>query len=134
MTANKKAYKNIIEILENEIRQACEPTDLPAREQLFLLFWKLGKHILDSRKAHHWGLEVVEDISRDLLRTFPTMASLSPQILIYMQALTITYPDLNFVHTVLFQMPQEDVKKRANNMEVSEEKRAEIRALLTNYK
>jgi hypothetical protein len=131
MTLNDKMYINLIKTLTNEIKQAEKVTELTGRNKVFSVFWHIGKHILEYRKANSCEIKIVYDISKDLLKEFPTYIVLDPQNLVYMQYYAIIYPNYDFVKDVIFQLPEEDVKKRTRTMTISDETRAEIIEMLT---
>jgi predicted nuclease of restriction endonuclease-like (RecB) superfamily len=98
-------YQQFIEQLKTDIRAAQIKAALSVNRQLVLLYWHVGKQILQKQAELGWGAKVVEQISRDLLIEFPTMKGFSPRNVKYMRALAETYADEQFVQQLVAQIP-----------------------------
>jgi predicted nuclease of restriction endonuclease-like (RecB) superfamily len=98
-------YQNLIEQLKQDIRQTQVKAALSVNRELILLYWRIGRQILDKQNELSWGAKVVEQISRDLRIEFPTMKGFSPRNVKYMRALALNYPDTQFVQQVVAQIP-----------------------------
>ena len=55
-------------------------------QELVLLNWGIGSEIIRRQKAEGWGTKVIENLGRDLKRSFPEMRGLFPRNLKYMKA------------------------------------------------
>lgn len=73
-----QSYANLINELKKEIQQARVKAHLSVNKELLLLYWKIGKRILDQQEKEGWGSKVIKNISNDLRREFPKMKGLSP--------------------------------------------------------
>ena len=72
---------------------------------MVILYWNIGKIILQQQKEQGWGAKVIENISKDLQNSFPNMKGLSYRNLNYMRKFAETYPDFEFVQQVVAQLP-----------------------------
>lgn len=100
-----KSYIDLIETLKNEIKSARIRAHLSVNRELVLLYWNIGKRILERQQAEGWGAKVIENISKDLRKEFTEMRGLSSRNLVYMQTFVKAYPDLEFTQRVAAQIP-----------------------------
>lgn len=98
-------YKQLLEQLKTDIRTAQIKAALSVNRELVLLYWRIGKSILEKQKQLGWGAKVVEQISRDLKLEFPTMKGFSRTNLLYMRSFADSYADEQFVQQVAGQIP-----------------------------
>lgn len=94
------SYKSYIEELKSEIVQARYKAILSVNKELILMYWRIGKKILEMQKEKGWGTKVIEQISKDLQEEFPDMKGLGQRNLVYMQTFAKTYPDYEFTQEV----------------------------------
>ena len=80
-----QSYADLIKGLKQEIQQARIKAHLAVNKELILLYWKIGKRILDRQKSEGWGSKVIERVSKDLQSGFPEMKGLSSTNLKYMR-------------------------------------------------
>jgi predicted nuclease of restriction endonuclease-like (RecB) superfamily len=73
--------------------------------ELVLLYWQIGRDILERQAQQGWGAKVIERLAHDLRTAFPDMKGFSPRNLKYMRAFAETWPDSEFVQGVLAQLP-----------------------------
>ena len=76
-----------------------------ANAGLVLLYWDVGRAILDRQGREGWGAKVIDRLSHDLRDVFPDMRGLSPRNLGYMRAFAAAWPDRRFVQQVVAQIP-----------------------------
>lgn len=98
-------YAHLLEDLKRRIRAAQVRAGLAANRELVLLYWEIGRRILDSQRREGWGAKVVERLAHDLRHEFPEMKGLSRANLLYMRAFADAYPDHLFVQQVAGQIP-----------------------------
>jgi predicted nuclease of restriction endonuclease-like (RecB) superfamily len=72
---------------------------------MVLLYWDIGRAILDRQEQEGWGTKVIDRLSADLRREFPDMQGLSPRNLKYMRAFAASWPDRQIVQQVAAQIP-----------------------------
>ncbi|HEY9755742.1 MAG TPA: PDDEXK nuclease domain-containing protein [Oculatellaceae cyanobacterium] len=92
-----KHYEPFLEELKDSIRQAQVRAALSVNRELILLYWRIGKAILEQQAQQGWGAKVVDRLGQDLRITFPEMKGLSARNLKYMRAFAEAYPELEIV-------------------------------------
>lgn len=98
------SYKDLIEILKNEIAAARVRAHLAVNKELIILYWNIGNNILKRQDKEGWGSKVIENISKDLRKEFPEMKGLSARNLVYMQTFAKAYPDFSITQETLAQI------------------------------
>ena len=77
---------------------------LSANAAMVLLYWDIGRTILDRQSKEGWGAKVIDRLSNDLREAFPDMKGLSPRNLKYMRAFAEAWPDKAIVQGPLAQI------------------------------
>ena len=70
-----------------------------------LLYWQIGRDILDRQGREGWGTRVIERLAQDLRSAFPDMKGFSPRNLKYMRSFAEAWPDAEFVQQAAAQLP-----------------------------
>jgi predicted nuclease of restriction endonuclease-like (RecB) superfamily len=86
----------------------CALTDVEPSGQpraLILLYWSIGRDILDRQKVEGWGTKVIERLAKDLGTEFPDVEGFSPRNLKYMRAFAEAWPEKEFVQQAIAQLP-----------------------------
>ena len=91
--------------LKTRIHTAQQRATLAVNRELVLLYWQIGRDILDRQGREGWGAKVIERLAQDLRNAFPDMKGFSPRNLKYMRAFAEAWPDAGFVQEVLAQLP-----------------------------
>ena len=71
---------------------------------MVLLYWDIGRSILDKQADQGWGSRVIDRLAGDLREAFPEMKGFSPRNLKYMRAFATTWPDRRIVQASLAQL------------------------------
>ncbi len=108
--ANERAlipegYDEFLGDLKERIRSAQVQAVLAVNRELVLLYWSLGRDILQRQKQQGWGAKVIERLSADLRSSFPEMKGFSRTNLLYMRAFAEAYSDEQIVQQVAGQIP-----------------------------
>jgi len=98
-------YAEFLLDLKARIQQAQVRAALAVNRELVLLYWQIGREILQKQRELGWGAEVVERLSKDLRREFPEMKGFSRTNLLYMRAFAEAYEDEQFVQQVVGRIP-----------------------------
>ena len=69
-----------------------------------LLYWQIGRDILDRQERESWGAKVIDRLATDLKKAFPDMKGFSPRNLKYMRAFPEAWPEVTIVQAVLAQI------------------------------
>jgi predicted nuclease of restriction endonuclease-like (RecB) superfamily len=91
--------------LKGRIHAAQQRAALAVNRELVLLYWQIGRDILDRQGREGWGAKVIERLALDLRNAFPDMKGFSPRNLKYMRSFAQAWPDAEFVQEVLAQLP-----------------------------
>ncbi|MCX6359716.1 MAG: PDDEXK nuclease domain-containing protein [Armatimonadetes bacterium] len=87
------------------VQAAQQRASLAVNRELVLLYWQIGRDILERQGREGWGAKVIERLAHDLRSAFPDMKGFSPRNLKYMRAFAEAWPDADFVQGVLAQLP-----------------------------
>jgi predicted nuclease of restriction endonuclease-like (RecB) superfamily len=102
--------------LKLRIRMARLQAALSVNQELILLYWSIGREILERQAREGWGSRVIDRLSADLRRDFPDMTGLSARNLKYMRALAEAHPDHAFVQQVVARLPWGHVVRLMENV------------------
>ncbi|MBD2169236.1 DUF1016 domain-containing protein [Calothrix membranacea FACHB-236] len=102
---NLSNYDAFLSILKQRIRTAQVRAALAVNQELVLLYWQIGREILQRQQDEGWGTKVIERIAKDLKREFPEIKGFSRTNLLYMRAFAEAYPDDQFVQQAAGQIP-----------------------------
>jgi predicted nuclease of restriction endonuclease-like (RecB) superfamily len=100
-----QGYAELLAHLKQRIHEAQVRAALSVNRELVLLYWQIGREILQRQGQEGWGAKVIDRLARDLRAAFPEMKGFSPRNLKYMRALAATYPDEHFVQREVAQLP-----------------------------
>lgn len=98
-------YPTVLNELKQKIQRAQIQAALAVNEQLLLLYWDLGRAILDQQAQSGWGSKVIQQLAKDLKKAFPEQKGFSERNLKYMRRFAEEYPERQFVQEVLAQIP-----------------------------
>ncbi len=98
-------YDDFFRNLKERIRSTQVKAALAVNQELVLLYWQIGREILQRQQNEGWGTKVVDRLARDLKIEFPEMTGFSPRNLKYMRTFAETYPDEAIVHQLGAQIP-----------------------------
>jgi predicted nuclease of restriction endonuclease-like (RecB) superfamily len=97
-------YEEWLHMVKDRIRAAQTRAAAAANRELVLLYWHIGREILERQRLRGWGAKVVDRLAGDLKLEFPGMKGLSRSNLLYMRAFAQAWPDPEFVQAVLGQL------------------------------
>lgn len=97
-------YAAVLDELKKRIQSERLRVTLAANSAMVLLYWDIGKVILDRQERQGWGTKVIDRLSHDLKTVFPDMRGLSPRNLKYMRAFAAAWSDRQIVQEVLAQI------------------------------
>jgi len=72
-------YRQFIEDLKARVTAARISAARSVNRDLILLYWDIGRGILERQRTLGWGESVVEMVSADLQRAFPGTTGFSPR-------------------------------------------------------
>jgi predicted nuclease of restriction endonuclease-like (RecB) superfamily len=86
-----KDYMMMFNDIKKDIQTSRVRAALSVNKELTMLYWRIGKSILEKQQELGWGSKVIEQLSEDLKHTFPDMKGFSIRNLKYMQAFCLAY-------------------------------------------
>ena len=98
-------YAEFLAELKQRIQTAQLRASLAVNRELVLLYWGIGRGILQRQANEGWGSKVIERLATDLRAEFPEMKGLSRTNLLYMRAFAETWPEKSIVQQVVGQIP-----------------------------
>ena len=98
-------YGALLEDLKQRITAERLRVTLAANAAMVLLYWDIGRSILERQEREGWGTKVIDRLSSDLRKAFPDMKGLSPRNLKYMRAFAEDWPDRAIVQQLAAQIP-----------------------------
>ena len=90
-------YRQFIEDLKTRVVSARISAARAMNREGILLYWDIGRAIVEKQHVLGWGESVVEMISEDLRRAFPQMTGFSPRNVWYMRRLFEVYGTGDFL-------------------------------------
>jgi predicted nuclease of restriction endonuclease-like (RecB) superfamily len=98
-------YQDYLAQLKERIRSAQVKAALAVNRELVILYWEIGRDILQRQAQQGWGTKVIDQLAKDLKQEFPEMSGLSARNLKYMRAFAEAYPDQLIVQQLVAQIP-----------------------------
>jgi predicted nuclease of restriction endonuclease-like (RecB) superfamily len=100
-----RGYAKTLGEIKRRIQQERLRVVLAANTAMVLLYWDIGRVILDRQEREGWGAKVIDRLAADLREAFPDMKGFSPRNLKYMRAFAAAWPDRAIVQQLAAQIP-----------------------------
>jgi len=100
-----EGYEDFLRELKQRIRTAQVRAAVAVNRELILLYWHIGRDILNRQVRAGWGAKVIDRLAADLRSEFPDIKGFSRTNLLYMRAFAETWPEESFVQQVVGQIP-----------------------------
>ena len=98
-------YADWLAELKTRIHTAQQRAALAVNRELVLLYWQIGRDILERQAKQGWGAKVIARLAHDLRTAFPDMKGFSRANLMYMRAFAEAWPDAEIVQQAVGQLP-----------------------------
>jgi predicted nuclease of restriction endonuclease-like (RecB) superfamily len=98
-------YNNFLRQLKERIRNAQIRAALSVNRELIILYWQIGRDILNRQQQQGWGAKVIDNLAADLRKALPEMKGFSSRNLKYMRSFAEAYQNFEFVQQVVAQIP-----------------------------
>ena len=98
-------YYDFLGELKGRILQAQVRAVISVNRELVLLYWQIGRDVLNRQQQRGWGAKIIDNLAADLQKAFPEIKGFSPRNLKYMRSFAEAYPDEQFVQQVVAQIP-----------------------------
>jgi predicted nuclease of restriction endonuclease-like (RecB) superfamily len=73
-------YQAFLQSIKARVQQAQLRAVVAVNKELILLYWQIGKEILQRQQREGWGAKVIDRLSADLHAAFPQMKGFLPAI------------------------------------------------------
>lgn len=100
-----EGYADWLKELKARIRAAQQKAVLAANSEMILLYWQIGRDILERQDKHGWGAKVIDHLSDDLHREFSNMKGFSSSNLKYMRRFAEECPNCQIGQQPADQLP-----------------------------
>jgi predicted nuclease of restriction endonuclease-like (RecB) superfamily len=100
-----QSYAALLMSIKERIQTAQVRAAVSVNQELVLLYWGIGKEILNRQVQEGWGAKVISHLAADLGRSFPEMKGLSSRNLKYMRAFADAWPEEVIVQQAAAQLP-----------------------------
>ena len=91
--------------IKRRVREERLRVVVAASSAMVLLYWDLGRMILERQERAGWGAKVIDRLAADLREAFPDMKGFSPRNLLFMRGFAEACPDREKVKQVVSQLP-----------------------------
>ena len=98
-------YAEAFSAIKRRIQEERLRVILAANTAMVLLYWDIGRMILERQDRAGWGAKVIDRLAADLREAFPDLKGFSPRNLKYMRAFAAAWPEREFVQQVAAQIP-----------------------------
>ncbi|HEY5241302.1 MAG TPA: DUF1016 N-terminal domain-containing protein [Polyangiaceae bacterium] len=97
-------YAKTLREIKRRIREERLRVVMSANSAMVLLYWDIGRMILERQRTEGWGAKVIDRLGWDLSQSYPDMRGLSARNLKYMRAFAAAWPDRAIVQEPLAQL------------------------------
>ena len=104
-----KDYIDWIQDLKARIRFAQIKASIAVNEEMLMLYWDIGKSIVEKQNQFSWGSKIVEQMAKDLKRELPGTIGFSRTNLFAMRKFYLFYKDSKLVHQLGGQLPKDSI-------------------------
>jgi len=105
LVPTSKSYQDLLTRLKNQIQTAQVRAAQAVNRELVLLYWGIGKEILQRQQQEGWGAKIIDQLAKDLRHAFPSIQGFSPRNLKYMRAFAEAWPEEPIVQQAVAQLP-----------------------------
>ena len=85
-------YHEFLDDIKARIRSARIKAALSANRELLVLYWGIGRSIVERQRQYRWGRAVVDRLAADLQKSFSGTAGFSPRNIWRMRAFYLAWP------------------------------------------
>ncbi len=100
-----RGYAKTLGEIKQRIQQERLRVVLAANSAMVLLYWDIGRTILDRQEREGWGAKVIDRLSADLREAYPDMQGFSSRNLLFMRSFAEACPDARKVKQLVSQLP-----------------------------
>ena len=101
---------------------------LAANSAMVLVYWDIGRTILEKQQQQGWGAKIIDRLSHDLKSAFPDMSGFSPRNLMFMRSFALAYPESEIVKQLVSQLPWGHIIRLLQKVKDSDVRRWYVKA------
>ncbi|MDD2337606.1 MAG: PDDEXK nuclease domain-containing protein [Geobacteraceae bacterium] len=105
MTTDLTHYAGLLGDIKTRIRQAQIKATLSANAEMILMYWDIGRMILERQKREGWGAAVIPRLSRDIRNDLPEVKGFSERNIGYMIRFSHEYGASPILHQPVAKLP-----------------------------
>lgn len=99
------SYASVLSEIKQRIQTERLRVVMAANSAMLILYWDIGRLILERQEREGWGAKVIDRLSADLREAYPDMGGLSPRNLLFMRSFAAAYPEPQIVKQLVSQLP-----------------------------
>ncbi len=103
--SSDSAYLNLLNDIKTKFLDTRIRSAQTVNRNLIDFYWWLGEQIVQKQDEQAWGDQVVEQLSRDLKKSFPEKTGFSPQNLWKIRKFYMEYRDLPILSQLVREIP-----------------------------
>ena len=107
---NHKEYIDLLTGIKARIQFARIAASRSVNKELILLYWDIGRAIVERQKDECWGKSVVEQLSKDIQKEFPGTTGYSPRNIWDMRRLYEEYSNPEFLQQAVAELEAQTKK------------------------
>lgn len=88
---SNKEYESTLTELKKQIRESQVKALIEANKELILLYWNIGKTIVERQNKSGWGTKIIENLAKDIQNAFPGIEGFSRTNIFRMRAFYMAY-------------------------------------------
>lgn len=105
IAAEAPGYAELLAALKERVATARVRAAMSVNRELVLVYWSIGRDILERQTAEGWGTRVIDRLAADLRHAFPEMKGFSARSLRYMRDFARAWPDESIVQQAAAKLP-----------------------------
>jgi len=86
-----KEYATTLASIKKRVQEAQVRASLAANKELLMLYWSIGKIIVEKQKKSRWGSNLIERLAKDLQNLFPGISGFSRANIFRMRSFNLAY-------------------------------------------
>ena len=115
-------YGDFLRTLKARIQTAKTKAALSVNREMILLYWEIGRDILERQAHLGWGTKVIDQLSKDLRHAFAEVKGFSVRNLKYMRTFAEEFPDHAIVQQPVAQIPWGHIVRLLDKVKVPEKR------------
>jgi predicted nuclease of restriction endonuclease-like (RecB) superfamily len=100
-----RGYAETLGDIKKRIQQERVRVVMAASSAMVLLYWDIGRLILDRQEREGWGAKVIDRLAADLRDAYQQMKGFSGRNLLFMRSFGEAYPDAEKVKQLVSRLP-----------------------------